>query len=88
MEPSGDVNIHGYLENTELTVMHLEEDKNGEVKQVVDLADDNVTNGAVEKLQTNENKQEKNFSYSRKNATISIHYVEENGKDIQKIIKL
>lgn len=62
VEPNGDVKVTmeykkaqapegiEVSEDTELTVMHLEEDKNGEVKQVVDLADDNVTNGAVEKL--------------------------------------
>ena len=76
-------------EDTELTVMHLEEDKDGEVKQVVDLADDSVANGAVEKLQTNEeNKLEKvefvsdsfsTFTVIWKNTTISlkIYYVDE-----------
>ena len=77
--------------------MHLEEDKNGEVKQVVDLADDNVTNGAVEKLQTNEeNKLEKvefvsdSFSiftvtWTNNSTTykLRIYYVDENGVEIQ-----
>ena len=107
VEPNGDVKVTmeykkaqapegiEVSEDTELTVMHLEEDKNGEVKQVVDLADDNVTNGAVEKLQTNEeNKLEKVefvsdsfsiFTVTWTNTPISlrIHYVDENGKEIQ-----
>lgn len=107
VEPNGDVKVTmeykkaqapegiEVTEDTELTVMHLEEDKDGEVKQVVDLADDSVANGAVEKLQTNEeNKLEKVefvsdsfsiFTVTWKNTTISlsIHYVDENGKDIQ-----
>ena len=107
VEPNGDVKVTmeykkaqapegiEVSEDTELTVMHLEEDKNGEVKQVVDLADDNVTNGAVEKLQTNEeNKLEKvefvsdsfsTFTVTWTNTTISlsIHYVDENGTEIQ-----
>lgn len=107
VEPNGDVKVTmeykkaqapegiEVTEDTELTVMHLEEDKDGEVKQVVDLADDSVANGAVEKLQTNEeNKLEKVefvsdsfsiFTVTWKNTTISlkIHYVDENGKEIQ-----
>lgn len=107
VEPNGDVKVTmeykkaqapegiEVTEDIELTVMHLEEDKDGEVKQVVDLADDSVANGAVEKLQTNEeNKLEKVefvsdsfsiFTVTWKNTTISlkIHYVDENGKEIQ-----
>ena len=107
VEPNGDVKVTmeykkaqapegiEVSEDTELTVMHLEEDKDGEVKQVVDLADDSVANGAVEKLQTNEeNKLEKvefvsdsfsTFTVIWKNTTISlkIYYVDENGKEIQ-----
>lgn len=107
VEPNGDVKVTmeykkaqapegiEVTEDTELTVMHLEEDKDGEVKQVVDLADDSVANGAVEKLQTNEeNKLEKVefvsdsfsiFTVTWKNTTISlrIHYVDENGTEIQ-----
>ena len=107
VEPNGDVKVTmeykkaqapegiEVTEDTELTVMHLEEDKDGEVKQVVDLADDSVANGAVEKLQTNEeNKLEKlefvsdsfsTFTVTWTNTTISlrIHYVDENGKEIQ-----
>ena len=107
VEPNGDVKVTmeykkaqapegiEVTEDTELTVMHLEEDKDGEVKQVVDLADDSVANGAVEKLQTNEeNKLEKvefvsdsfsTFTVTWKNTTISliIHYVDENGTEIQ-----
>ena len=107
VEPNGDVKVTmeykkaqapegiEVTEDTELTVMHLEEDKDGEVKQVVDLADDSVANGAVEKLQTNEeNKLEKlefvsdsfsTFTVTWTNTTISlrIHYVDENGTEIQ-----
>lgn len=107
VEPNGDVKVTmeykkaqapegiEVTEDTELTVMHLEEDKDGEVKQVVDLADDSVANGAVEKLQTNEeNKLEKvefvsdsfsTFMVTWTNTTISlkIYYVDENGKEIQ-----
>ena len=109
VEPNGDVKVTmeykkaqapegiEVSEDTELTVMHLEEDKNGEVKQVVDLADDNVTNGAVEKLQTNEeNKLEKvefvsdSFSiftvtWTNNSTTykLRIYYVDENGVEIQ-----
>lgn len=109
VEPNGDVKVTmeykkaqtpegiEVSEDTELTVMHLEEDKNGEVKQVVDLADDNVTNGAVEKLQTNEeNKLEKvefvSDSFSTFTVTwtkyqtsyeLRIYYVDENGVEIQ-----
>ncbi|MCB6491360.1 VWA domain-containing protein [Coprococcus catus] len=106
VEPNGDVKVTmeykkaqapegiEVTEDTELTVMHLEEDKDGEVKQVVDLADDSVANGAVEKLQTNEeNKLEKvefvsdsfsTFTVTWKNTTISliIHYVDKNGTEI------
>lgn len=110
VEPNGDVKVTmeykkaqapegiEVTEDTELTVMHLEEDKDGEVKQVVDLADDSVANGAVEKLQTNEeNKLEKvefvsdsfsTFTVTWKNTTnttisLKIYYVDENGKEIQ-----
>lgn len=107
VEPNGDVKVTmeykkaqapegiEVTEDTELTVMHLEEDKDGAVKQVVDLADDSVANGAVEKLQTNEeNKLEKlefvsdsfsTFTVTWTNTTISlrIHYVDENGTEIQ-----
>ena len=107
VEPNGDVKVTmeykkaqapegiEVTEDTELTVMHLEEDKDGEVKQVVDLADDSVANGAVEKLQTNEeNKLEKVefvsdsfsiFTVTWTNTTISlrIHYVDENDTEIQ-----
>lgn len=107
VEPNGDVKVTmeykkaqapegiEVTEDTELTVMRLEEDKDGEVKQVVDLADDSVANGAVEKLQTNEeNKLEKlefvsdsfsTFTVTWTNTTIShrIHYVDENGTEIQ-----
>ncbi len=107
VEPNGDVKVTmeykkaqtpegiEVSEDTELTVMHLEEDKNGEVKQVVDLADDNVTNGAVEKLQTNEeNKLEKvefvsdSFStftvtWTKTTYELRIYYVDENGVEIQ-----
>ena len=109
VEPNGDVKVTmeykkaqapegiEVSEDTELTVMHLEEDKNGEVKQVVDLADDNVTNGAVEKLQTNEeNKLEKvefvsdsfstftvTWTNNRPTYKLRIYYVDENGVEIQ-----
>ncbi len=109
VEPNGDVKVTmeykkaqapegiEVSEDTELTVMHLEEDKNGEVKQVVDLADDNVTNGAVEKLQTNEeNKLEKvefvsdsfstftvTWTNNRTTYKLRIYYVDENGVEIQ-----
>lgn len=109
VEPNGDVKVTmeykkaqapegiEVTEDTELTVMHLEEDKNGEVKQVVDLADDSVANGAVEKLQTNEeNKLEKvefvsdsfsTFTITWKNSSpnyeLRIYYVDENGVEIQ-----
>ena len=40
----------------DVTVMHLEEDEQGEVKEVADLSDATVQNGSLENLETNDDK--------------------------------
>lgn len=75
-EPSGDVKVSmNYKksqapadietdENTELKVMHLEEDASGEVQQVIDLSDEQVTGGSVDTIEANDEQEVEQVEFS------------------------
>lgn len=80
-------------ENTEVTVMHLEENAEGEVKQVVDMVAESDKQAAVETTDNTEIVKAEfttdSFSVytitwkgSRNDTTIYIHYVDSDGNEI------
>ena len=79
------------VQNAEVTVMHLEEDEKGEVKEVVDMAQ---TEKVDVLATTEENKVEKaevkteSFStfviqWGNRRNQVTVHYVDESGTEIQ-----
>lgn len=87
-EPSGDVKVSmNYKksqapadietdENTELKVMHLEEDASGEVQQVTDLSDEQVTGGSVDTIEANDEQEVEQVEFSSDNfSTFAIIWV-------------
>ena len=82
------------ITNSDVTVMHLEEDENGQVKEVVDMAENsqlkNVEITAEQKVKKVEFVTNSFSVYAiaayepyAREAFLTIHYVDENGNDIE-----
>lgn len=92
------------LESTadlDVTVLHLEEDEDGNVTQVADLDDEAVTSGSVETLATDDEQKVETVEFTSEsfsrfvitwkdtnyldNFNVTVHYVDENGNEIEGI---
>ena len=68
-------------ENTELKIMHLEENNSGEVQQVTDLSDEQVTNGSVQTIETNEAQEVEKVEFNTNSfSTFAITWVSADAK--------
>lgn len=81
----------------DVTVMHLEEDEQGKVKEVADLSDATVQNGSLENLETNNDKKVEKVEFvansfstftitwkkNSKKSTLTFHYIDEYGTELQ-----
>ncbi len=74
-------------ENTELKVMHLEEDASGEVQQVTDLSDEQVTGGSVDTIEANDEQEVEQVEFSSDSfSTFAITWV--NSKSYREYLNL